>query len=244
MLGILCPVRGPPTTVPDLARVTSMVTNKASFFSFLERDHSSREAASMHGGTVNKCIIVWMCLASRFSFICSRLIHLVSLDVYDETSSSERNTRERARDQRSAVSVTHTSQRTRCTQRRDDHSGLGLGHLACLGLTQTSCTFVTCVACHAHIRDIKCLRPLPSPIVSLPSTGPHVPVASGRAVVGCREAGAQKSFPPVTSSCTHMPATAIIASRPLLSSRFCMLRRPPSSLGFMPSGSKPRSPGV
>ena len=39
-----------------------------------------------------------------------------------------------------------------------------------------------------------------------------------------------------------MPAAAIIASRPLFSSAFCMPRSSVALLGLSPAGSKPRSP--
>jgi len=48
----------------------------------------------------------------------------------------------------------------------------------------------------------------------------------------------------VTTSWTHMPATATIAKRPLFSSLFCMDLSSSASLGFKLSGSKPTSPGV
>jgi len=51
-----------------------------------------------------------------------------------------------------------------------------------------------------------------------------------------------KSFSPVCNSCTIMPAAAIMASRPFCSSFVCIVFSSSGSVGFSPSGSKPRSP--
>merc|ERR1711869_187048 len=55
---------------------------------------------------------------------------------------------------------------------------------------------------------------------------------------------AQKSFLPEASSCAIMPAAAIIARRPLLSSLVCIFVNSLGSLGLRPRGSNPRSPGM
>merc|ERR1712232_1399125 len=47
-----------------------------------------------------------------------------------------------------------------------------------------------------------------------------------------------------TCSCAIAPATASIARRPLEISLFCNSNNSLSFLGFIPSGSKPRSPGI
>merc|ERR1711924_3230 len=50
---------------------------------------------------------------------------------------------------------------------------------------------------------------------------------------------AQKSFLPEASSCAIMPAAAIIARRPLLSSLVCIFLSSSSVVGLRPSGSQP-----